>query len=229
LLSDAAGRNNDTRRENSARSYRREKDGRKSRGKSVRKQTKIRERSKPLKEYFLERWSDNPSKVSRIFIDNTREKPHIGTFANVHFQTLAKLITPCRWSYATENFTRKRKSNENEEKMTMKPQERRADQERRDGGNVSLSDCFSFFLLGRKLSLSPLRSSAAGRKLSSPTCGQPLPGKGPCTGHPAARISVIVPPVLFFQVLFPFDSCLFFFLDISLSLSLYFPRILPLY
>lgn len=67
--------------------------------------------------------------------------------------------------------------------------------------------------------------SAAGRKLSSPTCGRLLPGKGdPCVGHPAARISVVVRPVLFFQVLFPPDSRLPFFSSsppppLSLSLS----------
>lgn len=41
-------------------------------------------------------------------------------------------------------------------------------------------------------------------KIISPDkSGQSLPGKGdPCVGHPAARISVVVRPVLFFQVLF---------------------------
>lgn len=69
------------------------------------------------------------------------------------------------------------------------------------------------------------RGPATEQKLSSPTSQQLLPGKGdPCVGHPIARISVVVRPVLFFQVLFLSDCRLP--LPLSLSfLRFFFPSL----
>lgn len=66
-----------------------------------------------------------------------------------------------------------------------------------------------------------LKGSRGGTKIIFPDKnGQLLPGKGdPCVGHPIARISAVVRPVLFFQVLFLFDCRLSFSFSLSLSPS----------
>lgn len=65
-----------------------------------------------------------------------------------------------------------------------------------------------------------LKGSRGGTKIIFPDKnGQLLPGKGdPCVGHPIARISAVVRPVLFFQVLFLFDCRLSFSFSLSLLL-----------
>lgn len=65
------------------------------------------------------------------------------------------------------------------------------------------------------------KRSRRGTKIIFPDkSGQLLPGKGdPCVGHPVARISAVVRPVLFFRVLFLFICHLFLFPSLSFFLS----------